>query len=402
MATIDLDGPALAPPKGEVSNLNDPPNQNGLAYTVLIICAVITTICFLLRAYGRVYLLKKFQTEEILTTLAYGNYWGAAYATFKMVDTPGYFVHQWNVRLKDVIPTNYWVLIFGVCYSFVLPFLKIAILVEWCRLFVPKGTRTKSIFWWGCMAIGFVQATSNTAIIVALNMQCTPHEAIWDFRIPDAKCWDLHKLQVASATIHLCCDIAIFLLPQQVIWKLKMSWKKRLGVSVIFGLGLLACVSAAFRLAVTVKYGKAADALYALAPLVFWATAEMTCGFFIVCVPCIPKILKETGVIRNIKRAFGMSTAPTNPNTADRYGKSGTKGSQLSSTGPKSYYKLDEDGVPLGTLKGSESTEYLRDNANNGQGITRTTQIKITQDNRSTSDSEGHAAFPASQKAWGV
>jgi hypothetical protein len=64
MATIDLDGPALAPPKGEVSNLNDPPNQNGLAYTVLIICAVITTICFLLRAYGRVYLLKKFQTEE--------------------------------------------------------------------------------------------------------------------------------------------------------------------------------------------------------------------------------------------------------------------------------------------------------------------------------------------------
>jgi hypothetical protein len=36
-----------------------------------------------------------------------GNYWGAAYATFKMVDTPGYFVHQWNVRLKDVIPTNY-------------------------------------------------------------------------------------------------------------------------------------------------------------------------------------------------------------------------------------------------------------------------------------------------------
>ncbi|KAG5787914.1 hypothetical protein H9Q69_013028 [Fusarium xylarioides] len=147
MATLDLDGPALAPPKDEVSNLNDPPNQNGLAYTVLIICAVITTICFLLRAYGRVYLLKKFQTEEILTTLAYGNYWGAAYATFKMVDTPGYFVHQWNVRLKDVIPTNYWVLIFGVCYSFVLPFLKIAILVEWCRLFVPKGTRTKSIFW---------------------------------------------------------------------------------------------------------------------------------------------------------------------------------------------------------------------------------------------------------------
>jgi hypothetical protein len=64
MATIDLDGPALAPPKGQVSNLQDPPNQNGLAWTVLIICATITTVCFFLRAYGRVYLLRKFQTEE--------------------------------------------------------------------------------------------------------------------------------------------------------------------------------------------------------------------------------------------------------------------------------------------------------------------------------------------------
>jgi hypothetical protein len=153
---------------------------------------------------------------------------------------------------------------------------------------------------------------------------------------------------------------------------------------------------------VTVKYGKADDALYALAPLVFWATAEMTCGFFIVCVPCIPKILKETGVIRNIKRVFGMSTAPTNPSAPDRYGKSSTKGSQLSSTGAKSYYKLDEDGVPLKNLKGSESTEYLRENTNaasNGHGITRTTQIKITQDNRSVSDTEGNTAL---QKPWGV
>lgn len=44
-----------------------------------------------------------------------------------------------------------------------------------------------------------------------------------------------------------------------------------------------ACISAAFRLATTVAYGEAADAIYALGPLVFWATAEMTCGFFVCC-----------------------------------------------------------------------------------------------------------------------
>lgn len=50
-----------------------------------------------------------------------------------------------------------------------------------------------------------------------------------------------------------------------------------------------ACVSAAFRLATTVAYGEAADAIYALGPLVFWATAEMTCGFFVCCSKYFPE-----------------------------------------------------------------------------------------------------------------
>jgi hypothetical protein len=29
------------------------------------------------------------------------------YAEIRLIDTPGYFVHQWNVRLKDMIPTTY-------------------------------------------------------------------------------------------------------------------------------------------------------------------------------------------------------------------------------------------------------------------------------------------------------
>jgi hypothetical protein len=36
-----------------------------------------------------------------------GCYWGALYAEICLIKTPGYFVHQWNVRLKDMIPTQY-------------------------------------------------------------------------------------------------------------------------------------------------------------------------------------------------------------------------------------------------------------------------------------------------------
>ncbi|KAL2016751.1 hypothetical protein VTK56DRAFT_3099 [Thermocarpiscus australiensis] len=397
---MDLDGPALAPPDGAVSNFDNPSNQNGLARGVLIACASIATVSLVLRAYGRFYLLRKVSVEDVMVVLAYGCFWGALNSTFAFIDTPGYFVHQWDIRLRDLMPTSYNILVFGVCYSFVLPLLKVAILIDWCRMFVPHGSRTKNAFWWGCVVISFVQIGAAVATIIALNLQCIPHQAIWDFTIPGAKCFNLFNLQVSSATIQLVSDVGIFLLPQRVIWTLKMSWQKRMGVSVIFGLGVLACVSAAFRLATTLAYGEAQDAIFALGPLVFWATAEMACGFFIVCVPCLPKILQQTGVLRKIKKALGMSTGPTADSGKPGYHTGGKSGSR--SRGPKagsssaqdSYYKLEEDGLAMKDLKSSESTEHLRDDQHGAKltttaraaAITRTTQITVTEDSRSTSD----------------
>jgi len=148
--------------------------------------------------------------------------------------------------------------------------------------------------------------------------------------------------------------------------------------------------------------------MFALGPLVFWATAEMTCGFFIICVPCMPKILQQTGVLGKVKKVLGMSTGPSagTPGKPGYYasGGSGSRGprgpgsnlTNLSGTGPDSYYKLGEDGVPMGTLTSSESTEHLRDDNRDDSGklsaaahnaaITRTTHIAVTEDSRSTSD----------------
>lgn len=76
-----------------------------------------------------------------------------------------------------------------------------------------------------------------------------------------------------------------------------------------------------------------------------------------------------------------MKTTGTNSKGIEHYGATArstdhAKGASLSNT----YHKLDEDGVPLGTLKGSESTEHLN------AGITRTTRITVTQDPRTVSD----------------
>lgn len=74
--------------------------------------------------------------------------------------------------------------------------------------------------------------------MLLLNFQCIPHEKIWKFYL-EGTCIGLHEIQLASASIQVFSDLAMTVLPQKLIWNLHMGWRKRLGVSIIFGFGLL-------------------------------------------------------------------------------------------------------------------------------------------------------------------
>lgn len=154
--------------------------------------------------------------------------------------------------------------------------------------------------------------------------------------------------------------------------------------------------------------------MYALGPLVFWVDAESTCAFFICCIPCLPKILKDQGVLRKIKLALGMkvSTNGTGGYGSDlkggsKYGLSSKYGNNMSRPGgAESYRKLDEEsGIAMRTMK-SESTEQLRHPDSDGK-IMRTTQVTIerSQETASHSDSDHHperrkSMKGATQQSW--
>lgn len=386
-----LAAPALEPPPGVTADFDNPPNQNGLAWFVTTFCMVISTLCLFVRLYAKVWVRRETRIEEILMVLAYGAYWGTAYAGYGMIYTPGYFVHQWNMRNGDLIRPLYLILIYGCSYSAVLPLLKTAILLDWCRIFVA-GDRTKTFFWWGCMFIIAIQVIWGIMCIILLNTQCVPHEAIWNFYLP-SKCYDLNKVMLTSACVQVFTDWSMVLLPQRIIWGLQMNWQKKIGISVIFGVGLLASISGSVRLATTVTFAHATDTMYFIAPLLFWACAEMTCGFFILCVPCLPSILKESGLSGRIKKMLGISASSSNkPSNHDivTFGGTGPASSNKKSKAGKSlnstYFKMDEEdgSVSLGDLQTTESQERLhQQQGNHGAQITRTMQVTVSSDSRS-------------------
>lgn len=82
-------------------------------------------------------------------------------------------------HLADQSRIHQYVFLFGVFYSVALALVKISIPLEWCRLFVVPGTWRTSYFWWGAMFVVVLQSSFLVVILVLLNVQCIPHEAIW-------------------------------------------------------------------------------------------------------------------------------------------------------------------------------------------------------------------------------
>ncbi|TRX93590.1 hypothetical protein FHL15_005562 [Xylaria flabelliformis] len=223
-----------------------------------------------------------------------------------------------------------------------------------------------------------IQLSFLVASVFALSLACVPYQKIWDFTIP-GKCIKKSELEITSAAIHFASDIVILILPQKVIWSLQMSLKKKFGVSIIFSLGVLACLSAILRLISTIEYSTSLDVTYAVSAVILWALAEMTCGFIVLGMPTAPKVLLETRLVSRIKSSFRSWTG-TNQSGSKNLSLSQT--SKASST-TKSYQKIYDKEIPLQDIKNldSESTEHLRNfKTRPANAIIRTTHLSTTED----------------------
>jgi hypothetical protein len=115
--------------------------------------------------------------------------------------------------------------------------IKTAVLLDWARVFVVTD-KARSAFSWCCMILADFQCLWGICCVVLLNLQCIPHNAIWEFYVP-AKCYDLPSVILGSAAVQVVTDLAMVLLPQRAIWSLHMSWRRKLGISIMFGVGLM-------------------------------------------------------------------------------------------------------------------------------------------------------------------
>ncbi|KAI0832163.1 hypothetical protein F5Y06DRAFT_281187 [Hypoxylon sp. FL0890] len=291
-----LDMPALQPPDGVTPNFDNPPKYNTSGYALCSFFLALATVAVLLRAYARVFVAKKVRLEDFLGFSAFALYTAYIVAVLLVMGRPGFYVHQWDVRVGDIPRILYIFYVSSNCYNGAIGCLKAAILLEWLHVFNPL--RVRNTFSWLCQAMLWVNVLYYAASQIAINVICTPHAKIWDKTIVSGHCGDPDTLYLSGTIINLVSDILILSLPQSVIWSLKMTKPKRLGVSLIFAIGVLCCIVACFRIVTTVALPKTIGFIYTLPELAFWGSSEMLLVLLVFCVPAFPQAFGGMGLTR--------------------------------------------------------------------------------------------------------
>jgi hypothetical protein len=115
--------------------------------------------------------------------------------------------------------------------------IKVAILTSWLRIFVPKGVRNG--FYWTLHTLIWTNVLFYTITTFTEVFRCWPREKIWNPWFEGGSCAiDVLPQNLVTSVLNFISDSVILAIPQWVIWNLKMSRDQKLGMSLLFVVGL--------------------------------------------------------------------------------------------------------------------------------------------------------------------
>ncbi|MCJ1262841.1 hypothetical protein MMC22_002711 [Lobaria immixta] len=119
-------------------------------------------------------------------------------------------------------------------------------------------------------------------------------------------------VNIAASIINSVCDFIILLLPQGVIWKLQMPIRRKLGISAIFLIGLLACIASIMRLYYSIRVLQTGDDTYYLVIFGLWTHAEFTLAIICGSLPVSPRFFQtfQPKILRLSRSCFQMRAIP--------------------------------------------------------------------------------------------
>ncbi|KAK7908876.1 hypothetical protein PG985_016179 [Apiospora marii] len=341
--------PALDPPAGQQPNFDNPPNGSAGVAVLFAICMILVTVGLAARVYTRFFCTKEKALVDYLLILAYGVILVSLGISVQDIKNPGIFVHQYDIRLGDFIVFLKNIFIAKQLNTVAMCLIKVAILLDWIRIFAP--TRTGLVY-----SVSHATIWANigfyVALLVVMNVPCTPYALNWNILLTGS-CDRVNEYyaNLITCIFQIVSDMQtdlgrcsmILLIPQKAIWSLQMTTQKKFSVSVVFAIGLLACILNVIRSVEWAIFLLKTDVMHAYSAGICLGASELTCGFLTITVPSIPQALSS---IRSSKLASGLSIRFSRIRKTWSHGHKNTKASsdgsfsELSFPHAGSYYKM--------------------------------------------------------------
>lgn len=121
-------------------------------------------------------------------------------------------------------------------YTTILSLCKVSMLMFYLRIFPSQNFRRICF-----LILGWVLTTMILFQLLTV-FQCLPTSYNWNGWMgtyKNFKCLDLNSLTYSAASVNIAQDFAILILPLPWLVKLKISWKKKINVLLIFSMGTL-------------------------------------------------------------------------------------------------------------------------------------------------------------------
>ncbi|KAL2027461.1 hypothetical protein VTO58DRAFT_111552 [Aureobasidium pullulans] len=236
---------------------------------------------------------------------------------------------------------------------------KISILLFYLRIFPDWKLRR--------MIYGIIGAciAYMVVFIVATALQCIPVSMAWQKWDGEhqGKCLNLNAEGWASAIINIILDLIVIILPMRQLKDLAMSWRRKLGVMIMFLGGGFVTIVSILRLKFLIQFAHTDNVTWDYLPVGYWSAVETHVGIIVACAPAIRSL---TGNLRNRffpkptsqpsyyddSTAHNSSKRSKGTNNSRNWGSKGGAGSRLSSLstarGDKEFVQIDEYEMDVG------------------------------------------------------
>ncbi|KAK3324969.1 hypothetical protein B0H66DRAFT_587829 [Apodospora peruviana] len=286
MATFSIDDiPAMQPPLGVQPNFDNPETLHPVVVGVAIATMIAMVIVVGIRIFTKAYLMREMKVEEYFAIIATAGIimWDSI---FIHVSYGGFSRHLWDVRLVNVEHLAYVNYLAEISQALTMFAAKCSILFQLKRLFCPGQSRN-AVFW-ALHVLLFLNAAYYLSAVFTFMFQCIPREKTWN-RLLEGQCIDVAAATVVSGAVNLFLDLGILVVPIWAIFHLQLPMKRKLGISAVFGVGIVTCAIAAVGVVLRVPLLSDPDLTWIITKVGIWTMVEYFGTILVGCMPSFPR-----------------------------------------------------------------------------------------------------------------